>query len=202
MTSNGSGAAVEGMGCHIHNQADPASRLYWQQMCLNMTASGVIDGCGADASWMTGTEQAGQWGVSPQAGAAWGAGHQQMLRKLSWPLLGDGVTLGKQASEVGDYVSGVLAEECTPSNNTINLLREVSARATQQRRRLIYECHWKPKDSPNGKFKILSGGVHVLPQKYVCVCVCERERERESARARTCMHVATREGAAPRRKAR
>jgi hypothetical protein len=73
-----------------------------------------------------------------------------MLRGLSWPLLGDGVTLGKEADEVGDYVSGALAEECTPTNKTIVTLHQVSARARAQRRRLIYECHYKTKDSPNG----------------------------------------------------
>ena len=30
--------------------------------CLNLAASGVIDGCGADASWMDGAQQAQQWG--------------------------------------------------------------------------------------------------------------------------------------------
>jgi hypothetical protein len=48
-----------------------------------------------------------------------------MLRELSWPLLGDGMVLGKEAVEAGDYVSGVLAESCAPSNSTINTLRNV-----------------------------------------------------------------------------
>ena len=30
------------------------------------------------------------------------------------------------------------------------MLRDVSARAKAQQRRLIYECHYKPTDSPNG----------------------------------------------------
>lgn len=150
MTSNGSGPAVERMGCHIHNQANRQSQLYWQEMCLNMTRSGVIDGCGCDASWMDGEKQAAQWGVTKEAGQAWGVGHRTMLRELSWNLLGDGITLGKQADEVGDYVNGVLGEECTPSNNTINMLRSISALARSQKRRLIYECHYKPKDSPPG----------------------------------------------------
>ena len=52
---------------------------------------------------MEGVLQAQQWGVSATAGAAWGRGHQAMLRELSWPLIGRGVTLGKQADEAGDY---------------------------------------------------------------------------------------------------
>ena len=68
-----------------------------------------------------------------------------MCHPRSWPLLGAGFTLGKE-----DYVSGVLAESCPPSNATVTMLRDVSARARQQGRRLIYECHYKPQDSPNG----------------------------------------------------
>lgn len=149
MQADGVTPAHEGMGCHIHNQANRASQLYWQEMCLNMTRSGVVDGCGCDASWMDGAGQAASWNMTQSQGAAWGAGHQKMLRELSWPLLGDGVTLGKEAYEIGDYVSGALTEECTPSNTTINNLRQVASRAAQQGRRLIYECHWKPKDLDN-----------------------------------------------------
>ena len=138
-----------GWGCHIHNQANRQSQLYWQEMCLNMTRSGVVDGCGCDASWMDGTAEAAKWNMTQEQGTAWGKGHQNMLRELSWPLLGEGVTLGKDAIEIGDYVSGALTEECTPSNKTINNLLQVAARATQQGRRLIYECHFKPKDLEN-----------------------------------------------------
>ena len=41
--------AINGYGhCHIYDHSQAAARQYWQSMCLNMTASGVVDGCGAD----------------------------------------------------------------------------------------------------------------------------------------------------------
>ena len=38
--------------CHVYDHSQAAGRQYWTEMCLNMTASGVIDGCGADFSAM------------------------------------------------------------------------------------------------------------------------------------------------------
>ena len=32
-------------GCHIFNHNNAQARQYWTDMCLNMTRSGVIDGC-------------------------------------------------------------------------------------------------------------------------------------------------------------
>ena len=37
--------------CHIYDFAQPLVQAFWTDMCLNMTDSGVIDGCAADASW-------------------------------------------------------------------------------------------------------------------------------------------------------
>lgn len=72
MQADGRTPVHENMGCHVHNMASQESRRYWQSMCLNMTRSGVIDGCGCDASWMTGTVQAAQWNMTAEQGAAWG----------------------------------------------------------------------------------------------------------------------------------
>jgi hypothetical protein len=55
-------------------------------MCLNMTRSGVIDGCGADASWQTGVDQAQDWGLTPATAEAWDAGHKQMMRDTTAAL--------------------------------------------------------------------------------------------------------------------
>ena len=38
--------------CHVYDHANPVVRQYWTDMCLNMTATGYIDGCGADFSSM------------------------------------------------------------------------------------------------------------------------------------------------------
>ena len=50
-------------------------------MCLNLTKSGVIDGCGADASWQTGVDQS--WGLTAEMAAAWRDGHKQMMRETT-----------------------------------------------------------------------------------------------------------------------
>jgi hypothetical protein len=45
--------AVSSYGhCHVYDHSQAAARDYWRSMCLKMTASGVIDGCGADFSAM------------------------------------------------------------------------------------------------------------------------------------------------------
>eukprot|EP00662_Eupelagonemidae_sp_cell21_P030748 gene30748-20112_t len=67
-----------------------------------MTRSGVIDGCGADASWQDGVDQASKWHLSADVARAWDDGHKQMMRQTT-ALLGDGVLLGKDPWEVGDY---------------------------------------------------------------------------------------------------
>ena len=61
-------------------------------MCLNMTASGVVDGCGADASGRMGSTRTG---ASARRRRAWDSGHRQMMRETT--ALGDGVLLGKFA---------------------------------------------------------------------------------------------------------
>lgn len=40
------------------------ARNYWRDMCLSMTGTGVIDGCGADASWQDGVNQAEGWKIN------------------------------------------------------------------------------------------------------------------------------------------
>ena len=72
-------------------------------MCLTMTSSGVIDGCGADASWQTGVDQAKDWHLNDTTAVAWREGHKSMMR-MTTEALADGVLLGKDPWEVGDYV--------------------------------------------------------------------------------------------------
>lgn len=88
-------------GCHVFDHTQAVARNYWTDMCVNMTKSGVVDGCGADASWQDGVEQEKRWGLAPAMAAAWKQGHEQMMRNTT-SLLGDGVLLGKYAREVGD----------------------------------------------------------------------------------------------------
>jgi hypothetical protein len=125
-------------GCHIHDFTKDFAQSFWQEMCLNMTASGVVDGCGADASWQTGVDQ--DWDLDSATAAAWNTGHKQMMRSTT-EALGEGVLLGKDPWEVGDYVNGALHEGCEAANETVNTLRNLTQVAQQQKRRLIYQCH-------------------------------------------------------------
>ena len=59
------------------------------------------------------------------------AGHREMMRDTTLAL-GDGVLLGKDPWEVGDYVNGALHEGCAASNDTINTLRNLTALARAQ----------------------------------------------------------------------
>ena len=125
--------------CHIYDFTSSKVRDYWKDMCLNLTTTHVIDGCGADASWQTGVEQ--NWGLSPVKAQAWKEGHQQMMRETTQALeKNGGILLGKYDYEVGDYVNGALCEHCPPNNDTINLLRNLTSKSKSMNKRLIYEC--------------------------------------------------------------
>jgi len=138
--SSGLPALETSSGCHIFDHTQAIAREYWTTMCLNLTKSGVIDGCGADASWQNGVDQAQKWGLTPAMAAQWGMGHKQMMRNTT-ALLGDGVLLGKDPWEVGDYVNGALHEGCPAVNATILTLQNLTARAASMGKRLIYQCH-------------------------------------------------------------
>jgi hypothetical protein len=56
--------------------------------------------------------------------------------------------------EVGDYVNGALHEGCSAGNDTILTLRNLSAVAKAQGRRLVYECHGKGGDDEIASFLI------------------------------------------------
>ena len=92
LLKNSTGGLVrEAMGCHVYNAASPDGARAFQELCLNLTSSGVIDGCGADASWinLTGTRgerQKSHWGVTDAAAEAWREGHQQSLLYYGRPV--------------------------------------------------------------------------------------------------------------------
>lgn len=131
--------------CHIHDFTKEWAQTFWMEMCLNMTASGVIDGCGADASWQNGVDQMTRWELDRDTAHAWKKGHKKMMRRTT-KALKDGVLLGKDPWEVGDYVNGALHEGCKAKNDTIVTLQNLTQRAAQQGQRLIYQCHSKKGD--------------------------------------------------------
>ena len=89
--------------CHIYDFAQPAVQAYWTDMCLNLTSTGVIDGCGADASWQV--DPTGNT-TSRTVAAAWDVGHRTMMRDTTLAL-GDGLLLGKDPWELDYHVNGV-----------------------------------------------------------------------------------------------
>ena len=142
MEENGAKKALDGMGCHIYNYGNPATGCYFQKMCLRMIASGVIDGCGVDASQSSARED--QWKISKQAAEIWNAGHATMMRDLrarmgNAVLLGDADSVGGTWGHLPDTADGIHAEHCHPTNDTVNALR----RLAQTRPGKIVECHYQ-----------------------------------------------------------
>lgn len=145
--------AINNFGnCHVYDHSQPAAREYWKQMCLNMTATGVIDGCGADFSAMganswaahTAAGIARELGLTLAQAAAWGEGHRQMMIETQ-QALGDGLLVGKDGAELGDHVNAVIQESgCYGRNSTVNTLRELAARAKAAGpagSKWVYQCH-------------------------------------------------------------
>ena len=60
--------------------------------------------------------------------------------KMTTAALADGVLLGNDPREVGDYINGALDEGYAASNGTIIALRNLRLAKTYGRR-LIYQCH-------------------------------------------------------------
>jgi hypothetical protein len=145
--------------CHIFDHTQAAARDYWTAMCLNLTRTGVIDGCGADASWQNGVDQAALWGLAPDTAARWDVGHKQMMRQTT-AALGAGVLLGKDPWEVGDYVNGALHEGCAAENATILTLQNLTARAASLGARLIYQCHGTGDPNEMAAFLVGAGEHH------------------------------------------
>ena len=106
-------------------------------MYLNATKSGLVDGCGADASFQDGHKLH----LSPATAAAWQIGHETMMRQTTAALDPGGVLLGNDPWEVGDYVNGALHEGCAAENATVITLRNLTAHWQQmgkRGKRLIY----------------------------------------------------------------
>jgi hypothetical protein len=138
--------------CHIFDHSQAAAREYWRDMCLNMTASGVIDGCGADFSAMganrwadhTPAKIAADLGLDLDTAAAWAAGHRQMMKDTQ-AALGEGLLIGKDGAELGDHVNGVIDEGgCYKRNHTVNNLRNLTKRRQANlpaSKSWVYQCH-------------------------------------------------------------
>ena len=143
---------------HVYDHTNPRTAALWRDTCLNFTASGLLDGCGADAS-----QQPGSYidGLTPAQQAAWTAAHIAAVANTTAALepLG-GVVLGKLLPQLGVSVNGVLQEGCGASNTTINTLRAAAAAAARDARRYLYECHSTGSEDELAAFLVGAGVDH------------------------------------------
>lgn len=124
---------------HVFDHRAPEVRALWRDVCLNLTATGLIDGCGADASQQP---YAFITDVDPIVGTDWEAGRNWTLGNTTKALApSGGYVLGKLAFELGAYTNGVLQEGCIGGNATINVLKEVAAASLRDGVTYVYECH-------------------------------------------------------------
>ena len=134
---NKSGALALGWGnLHVYDHRKAAVRARWRDTCLGLTASGVIDGCGADFS--SGVKAKG---LEPIVAQEWVAGHATMLRETT-AALGAGLLVGKDFDQLGDTVNAILREGCTSSNDTVNAFRNLTALARASGKRYVAQCHF------------------------------------------------------------
>ena len=140
---------------HVYDHRSATVRDFWRDACLNMTKTGWIDGCGADAS-----QQAGSYinGLSPDVEAAWTAAHIAAVKATTTAVsAAGGVVLGKLVEQLGTSTNGVLQEGCTASNATVNTLRSAAAAAKRDATRYIYECHSDGTESDMAAFLVGAG---------------------------------------------
>lgn len=137
--------------CHVYDHSKAHVRKYWMEMCLNLTSSGVIDGCGADFSatgknnwYFHNTKFIAKWfNVNTETAQAWNDGHRQLMIDTT-RALGDGILIGKDSAELlDDHVNAVLHEGCGGDNTTIHLLRKLTEASRSTGRRMVYQCHTK-----------------------------------------------------------
>ena len=127
------------LNAHVYDHRSAEVRALWRGVCVNLTATGLIDGCGADAS-----QQPYSYikGVDPAVGAAWAAGRNWTLGNTTAAIApAGGFVLGKMEFELGAYTNGVLQEGCTAGNDTITVLREAAAASLRDGVTYVYECH-------------------------------------------------------------
>ena len=140
--------------CHIYDFTQRRVQEFWTDMCLNMTSSGLIDGCGADDSWTQAYGGLTKFNLAPDVQARWDVGHRTMLRDTTLAL-GDGLLMGNSypLQELGYAVNGILQEGCSWNDNggfnaTIGTLRKMARDAAATPRfgsgfagPLVFECH-------------------------------------------------------------
>ena len=122
--------------CHIFDHTKQVARDFWRDMCLTMTASGVIDGCGADASEKNAEVAENNWNLNNKTAVAWDLGHRSMM-KMTTEALADGLLMGKDPWELGGA--------CTTHTQTFETPTALSAYAIH---RLLSTSRLRQRRSP------------------------------------------------------
>jgi len=138
---NASGApALESyIHAHVFDHRAAAVRDFWRETCENLTRTGLVDGCGADAS-----QQPGAYigGLAPGVGDAWQRGRDWTVGNTTAALAPrGGVVLGKVGAQLGVTTNGVLQEGCDAGNATVGALRAAAAASRRDGVVYVYMCH-------------------------------------------------------------
>ena len=142
---NESGGLVLESFAHLHvvDYQKRAMQVFKRDMCLNMTRSGYVDGCGIDGSQQRAGTSAIP-GVSNESASAWNSGKVCFMNGTT-AAIGEGLVLGKMEWELGGargYANGIIQEGCGNSNATVTNLRSVAQRSRALGGvPLVYECH-------------------------------------------------------------
>lgn len=78
--------------------------------------------------------------------------------------LGGGLLVAKDSAELGDHANAVLHEGCDGNNDTITMLRDLTARAAAMGTQFNYNCHSKTRqtNSTLAAFLIGAGTGHYI----------------------------------------
>ena len=143
---------------HVYDHTNPRTAALWRDACLNATVSGLLDGCGADAS-----QQPGSYilGLTPAQQATWTAAHIAAVANATRLLQPrGGIVLGKLLEQLGVSTNGVLQEGCGATNVTVNTLRSAAAAAQRDGKRYLYECHSTGSEDELAAFLCGAGADH------------------------------------------
>ena len=122
---------------HIYDHGKPGVPEWWGSVCLNVTATGVADGCFADYASMGGVDPAapGQppstgvsgvmrsWNVSKATAVAWVNGHQRALDLLTEALQKsvDGILIANGGAN--KHTNAFMMETFMPSSGDIRTIQ-------------------------------------------------------------------------------
>ena len=123
---------------HIYDFSQPGMWSYWAEVCLNATATGVVDGCFADGASFGEDNPAApgqpasdgvrgimrEWGVTRIQAEAWILGHRQSLEATS-TALGHGILVANGGRS--NLTQGFMIEAFKPTKAMIESVQAAAA---------------------------------------------------------------------------